>query len=220
MAYNWLGETGLVTLIAKIKNLADTKVNKVDGKGLSTNDYTNDEKTKLAGIEENANNYELPNASDTTLGGVKIGDGLEIDAGHCLGDCEPNDSHEFQWNIDGEAVWNDSEPQVVSGYTVTDGGVGYTVPYTVYFHIVFSAPASRCVRTEKAVNLVFDEDVITARVGISYLSQEKAVENAYSVSSDFDRAEAALVDAWRPLLAQIRIQTFFRAWVRWDAGLV
>lgn len=80
MAYNWLGETGLVTLIAKIKNLADTKVNKVDGKGLSTNDYTNDEKTKLAGIEENANNYELPNASDTTLGGVKIGDGLEIDA--------------------------------------------------------------------------------------------------------------------------------------------
>lgn len=131
--------------------------------------------------------------------------GLEIDGGHCLGDCVPNDSHEYQWNIDGEVDWNESEPQVVSGYTVTDGGVGYTVPYTVYFHIVFSAPAVQCVRTEKAANLVFDADVITARVGISYLSQEKAVENAYSVSSDFDRAEAALVDAWRPLLRQIRI---------------
>jgi hypothetical protein len=28
----------------------DSKVDKVSGKGLSTNDYTNEEKTKLAGI--------------------------------------------------------------------------------------------------------------------------------------------------------------------------
>lgn len=33
------------------------KVDKVEGKGLSTNDYTTAEKTKLAGIEEGANNY-------------------------------------------------------------------------------------------------------------------------------------------------------------------
>jgi len=34
----------------------DTKVNKVSGKGLSTNDYTTPEKNKLAGIEANATN--------------------------------------------------------------------------------------------------------------------------------------------------------------------
>ena len=34
------------------------KVDKEEGKGLSTNDYTTAEKTKLAGIEEGANNYD------------------------------------------------------------------------------------------------------------------------------------------------------------------
>ena len=49
------------------------KVDKVSGKGLSTNDYTTAEKNKLAGIAANANNYALPTASDSTLGGIKTG---------------------------------------------------------------------------------------------------------------------------------------------------
>ena len=36
------------------------------------------DKTKLDGIEANANNYTLPTATDTILGGVKIGSGIEI----------------------------------------------------------------------------------------------------------------------------------------------
>lgn len=47
------------------------KVDKVSGKELSTNDYTNAEKEKLAGIEEAANNYRLPIASKDVVGGVK-----------------------------------------------------------------------------------------------------------------------------------------------------
>ena len=47
------------------------KVDKVSGKGLSSNDYTNAEKEKLAGIEEAANNYRLPIASKDVVGGVK-----------------------------------------------------------------------------------------------------------------------------------------------------
>ena len=35
------------------------KVDKITGKGLSTNDYTTEEKNKLAGISANANNYSL-----------------------------------------------------------------------------------------------------------------------------------------------------------------
>ena len=57
------------------------KVDKVSGKGLSTNDYTTAEKTKLAGIAEKANNYTLPTASSSILGGIKVGDGLIIDSG-------------------------------------------------------------------------------------------------------------------------------------------
>ena len=53
------------------------KVDKVTGKGLSTNDYTTDEKNKLAGLA----NYSLPTASANVLGGVKVGSGLSISSG-------------------------------------------------------------------------------------------------------------------------------------------
>lgn len=43
------------------------KVDKVSGKGLSTNDYTTAEKNKLAGIAENANNYTHPSSHDATM---------------------------------------------------------------------------------------------------------------------------------------------------------
>ena len=48
------------------------KVDKVDGKGLSTEDYTTTEKTKLSGISTGANKVE----SSTTNGNIKI-DGTE-----------------------------------------------------------------------------------------------------------------------------------------------
>ncbi len=41
------------------------------------NNFTTTEKTKLAGIADGANNYSLPTASDTVLGGVKV-DGTSI----------------------------------------------------------------------------------------------------------------------------------------------
>ena len=60
----------------EVEEALDGKVDKVEGKGLSTNDYTTAEKNKLSGIEEQANKYVLPNATESTLGGVKIGAGL------------------------------------------------------------------------------------------------------------------------------------------------
>lgn len=54
MAKNYLDKTGLALLWEKIKNGLSGKVDKVDGKGLSTNDYTANEKTKLANIASGA----------------------------------------------------------------------------------------------------------------------------------------------------------------------
>ena len=51
---NYLDKTGLALVWEKIKNALSGKVDKVDGKGLSTNDYTADEKTKLANIAAGA----------------------------------------------------------------------------------------------------------------------------------------------------------------------
>lgn len=45
-----------------VGELENTKVDKVTGKGLSTNDYTTEEKNKLSGIESSANNYSHPAA--------------------------------------------------------------------------------------------------------------------------------------------------------------
>ena len=54
-----------------INTALGNKVDKVSGKGLSTNDFTGTYKTKLDGIAEGANNYSLPTANNSTLGGVK-----------------------------------------------------------------------------------------------------------------------------------------------------
>lgn len=51
---NPLNGTGLAYFWSKIKALLNNKVDKVSGKGLSTNDYTTAEKTKLAGIAAGA----------------------------------------------------------------------------------------------------------------------------------------------------------------------
>ena len=64
------------------------KVDKVTGKGLSTNDYTTVEKTKLAGIAANANNYVHP----TGAGNKHIPTGGS--AGQIL-----------RWSAAGTAVW-------------------------------------------------------------------------------------------------------------------
>lgn len=58
---------------ARIKALELGKVDKVEGKELSSNDFTDAYKTKLDGIAAQANKYVLPTATAETIGGVKVG---------------------------------------------------------------------------------------------------------------------------------------------------
>lgn len=66
------------TVQGVLEGLDAAKVTKIAGKQLSSEDYTTAEKSKLAGIAAGANNYSLPIASDSVLGGIKIGFGLEV----------------------------------------------------------------------------------------------------------------------------------------------
>jgi hypothetical protein len=70
----FLDGDGVLYVWQEIKN---DFVKKEAGKGLSTNDFTTDEKTKLAGLG-GSGNYTLPAASAVTLGGVKIGANLTV----------------------------------------------------------------------------------------------------------------------------------------------
>ena len=71
------------------------KVDKVDGKQLSTNDYTTGEKNKLQGIAANANNYTHP----TTAGNK------HLPAGGTVGQVLVNSG-------DGTGEWKDVEPGI------------------------------------------------------------------------------------------------------------
>lgn len=72
-----LDENGLLYLWNKLKAMFADKVDKAEGMGLSSNDFSDAEKEKLSGLE----NYTLPAASAAELGGVKVGAGLTITDG-------------------------------------------------------------------------------------------------------------------------------------------
>lgn len=74
-----LSETYATT--AAMNSALGNKVDKVSGKSLSTNDYTTAEKKKLAGIAASANNYSLPAATSSVLGGVKTSTGITNSSG-------------------------------------------------------------------------------------------------------------------------------------------
>lgn len=73
-----VNEDKLTIINSNITQLQTQKVDKVEGKGLSTNDYTTPEKNKLAAIEAEANKYVLPAATASALGGVKIGSNITL----------------------------------------------------------------------------------------------------------------------------------------------
>lgn len=61
------------SVLGALNEAIGKKVDKVDGKGLSSNDFTNNFVNKLNGIAENANNYSLPVADSIVRGGIKLG---------------------------------------------------------------------------------------------------------------------------------------------------
>lgn len=66
---------------AKIAALESGKVDKVEGKELSSNDFTDAYKTKLDGIAAQANKYVLPTATAEIIGGVKVGANISYNNG-------------------------------------------------------------------------------------------------------------------------------------------
>ena len=70
----YLDEAGVIYLIDKIVNLLNEKVDKEEGKALSSEDFSPLLKEKL----ETLKNYSLPVASHDNLGGIKVGNGLVI----------------------------------------------------------------------------------------------------------------------------------------------
>ena len=102
----YLDQNGLLYLWQKLKTLLGGKVDKVEGKGLSTNDYTTEEKNKLSGIASGANNYTHP-----TTSGNK-----HIPAGGASGQI-------LRWSADGTAVWGADNNTTYTDATTEKSGL-------------------------------------------------------------------------------------------------
>ena len=97
----------------KLKELEDeqtTKVDKISGKGLSTNDYTTDEKNKLAGIEAGAEVNNISDADASELTG-----GAETDLHkHAAADVNIADTGGYYYSTDVEGVLQEVGSELVT----------------------------------------------------------------------------------------------------------
>ena len=75
-----LFKDGIDTIYASKSDLSNYVATET-GKALSSNDFSDDDKFKLDGIADNANNYVLPAATSSNLGGVKIGSNISVNDG-------------------------------------------------------------------------------------------------------------------------------------------
>lgn len=108
------------TTLIKIANASDVekKVDKVDGKGLSTNDYTTDEKNKLNGIangaEVNQNTFSNVKVGSTTISADSKTDTLTLEGNNIT--ITPDETND-------KVVFDITKENVISalGYTPSEG---------------------------------------------------------------------------------------------------
>lgn len=97
-----------------LANLLSNKVDKVSGKGLSTNDFTDAYRDKLNGLT----NYSLPTATETVKGGVKVGSGLAISAQVLSVNLSASHIPSLPWS-----KITSGKPTTLSGYGITDAKI-------------------------------------------------------------------------------------------------
>lgn len=135
------------------------KVDVVTGKGLSTNDYTTEEKTKLTGIAENANNYVHP-------------------ATHSAQMIDETDTRKFVTPAE-KAAWNGKAEKSVTYTTAltTAGWQGAAAPYTQTVAVagilatdepiigpVYSDTLETAISQKEAWSMVSDADVAAGSI--------------------------------------------------------
>ena len=130
--YKYLDDNGLIYYHSKVKALLNNKVDKVSGKGLSTNDYTTTEKNKLSGIatgaEVNQNAFSNVKVGSTTIQADGKTDTLELAGGTNI--TLTPDATNDKVTIATSAQANVIESIKVNGtaQTITSKAVDITVP--------------------------------------------------------------------------------------------
>ena len=109
----YLDENGLLYYNQKLNTKFERKVDKDGNKVLSDVNFTSAYETKLKGLE----NYTLPTASAETLGGIKVGAGLQISEQGTLSATGGGTADSVAW----ENVQD--KPTTIAGYGITDAKI-------------------------------------------------------------------------------------------------
>lgn len=109
----YLDENGLLYYNQKLNTKFEGKVDKDGNKVLSDVNFTSAYETKLKGLE----NYTLPTASAETLGGIKVGAGLQISEQGTLSATGGGTADSVAW----ENVQD--KPTTIAGYGITDAKI-------------------------------------------------------------------------------------------------
>ena len=109
----YLDENGLLYYNQKLNTKFEGKVDKDGNKVLSDVNFTSAYETKLKGLE----NYTLPTASAETLGGIKVGAGLQISEQGTLSATGGGTADSVAW----ENVQD--KPTTIAGYGISDASI-------------------------------------------------------------------------------------------------
>ena len=148
-------EYDLDALQENILELDNNKVEKINGKTLSTNDFTNEEKNKLANIEAEANKYEHPSTHSASMI-------TETSSKRFVSDTEKQN-----WNnkIDKSQItdeyYGDSQDKVISQKGVTELGVELGQELNELSDVVHQQMATKSEIPTKVSQLVNDKNFKT-----------------------------------------------------------
>ena len=131
MSEKYMSKTIWAAAWTRIKNLFDTKVDKVPGKTLSTNDYTTLEKTKLADIESGANKTTVVNVLNdaSTTNALSAAQGKVLNEKIAkintdIGNLGGGDMMKATYDPDGDGIVDDAAKlggQLPAAYAKADG---------------------------------------------------------------------------------------------------
>ena len=120
----FLDETGLADfwnhILARLNNFVPAEA----GKGLSSNDYSTAEKEKLASIANNANNYTLPVATASKIGGVKSGTDITVDSDGIM---HISNGAVSRVKLNTDALYSPLVNLSNASYTLTSNDIGKTI---------------------------------------------------------------------------------------------
>jgi len=108
------GYASITYVDGEIESLDEAKVDKVEGKGLSTNDYTDTEKTKLSGIESGAQANVIETIKVNNTAQTITSKAVDISVPTQLSQLSTDSTHRVVTDTE-KSTWNGKQNAITSG---------------------------------------------------------------------------------------------------------